>query len=217
MVVQTTANLTFYSDTSFLHMFARIYSSAKEIGYVLFELIKRFPLLFPDPYKRSFFKSLLFRYTSIYVVCSVYSTLYLQWITNKTIAMSGDVEINPGPHHSTFSFCSWNLNSICVHNFARVSLIKAYNSIYNYDLIGIVETHIDSTVNLKKLDLNGYTFIKRNHPLNIKRGGVGLYLKDSLPAISREDLAILPECIVCEIQLDKKKYFFSIHSHFRLL
>ncbi len=40
--------------------------------------------------------------------------------------------------------------------------MEAYNSIYNYDLIGIVETHLDSTVDDVKLALNGYTFIKSN-------------------------------------------------------
>ena len=44
--------------------------------------------------------------------------------------------------------------------FTRVSLIEAYNSVYNYDLIGIVETHLDSTVDESKLDLTGYSFLK---------------------------------------------------------
>ncbi len=44
----------------------------------------------------------------------------------------------------------------------------------------------------------------------MKRGGVGLYIKDSLPSKNRPDLVTLPECIVCEIQLNKKKYFFVV-------
>ena len=55
-----------------------------------------------------------------------------------------------------------------------------------------------------------YTFLNNNHPLDIKRGGVGLYVKDSFPAIRRPELEILPECIICEIQLDRKKYFFVV-------
>ena len=61
-----------------------------------------------------------------------------------------------------------------------------------------------------KLALNGYTFIKKNHPQNVKRGGVGLYIKDSLPSKRRSDLETLPECIVYEIQLNRKKYFFTV-------
>ena len=94
--------------------------------------------------------------------------------------MSGDVETNPGPE--SLDFCCWNLNSITTYDFLRVYLIEAYNSVYDYDLIGIFETHIDSTIDEDRLSLDGYTFIKENHPQNVKRGGVGLYVRDSLPS-----------------------------------
>ena len=81
---------------------------------------------------------------------------------------------------------------------------------YSYDLIGVVETHLDNTVEEERLALDGYTFIKNNHPQNVKRGGVGLYIKDSLPSVNRPDLVTLPECIVYEIQFNKKKYFFAV-------
>ena len=77
-------------------------------------------------------------------------------------------------------------------------------------MIGIVETHLDSTIDENKLALNGYTFINDNHPQNVKRGGVGLYIKDSLPSKRRSDLVTLPECIVYEIQINRKKYFFAV-------
>ena len=48
------------------------------------------------------------------------------------------------------------------------------------------------------------------HKMWKKRGGVGLYVKDSLPSKNRSDLVTLPECIVYEIQLNKKKYFFVV-------
>ena len=134
----------------------------------------------------------------------MFHTLYLQWITYK-ILLSGDIETNPGPINETFKFCSWNLNSICAHYFARISLIEAYNSVYRYDLIGIVETHLDSSVDESKIELDGYNFMKNNHPLNVKRGGVGLYVKDTFPAKERADLETLPECIVCDLQGAREK------------
>ena len=88
--------------------------------------------------------------------------------------------------------------------------MEAYNSVYNYDLIGIVETHLDTTVDESKLAIDGYTFIKSNQPQNLKRGGVGLYIKETFPAKERSDLETLPECIVCEIQIKRKKYFFTV-------
>ena len=98
-----------------------------------------------------------------------------------------------------------------MYDFLRVSLLEAYNPAYNYDIIGIVETHLDSTTDDDdRLALDGYTFVNINHPQNLKRGGVGLYVKDSLPSTNRSDLATLPECAVCEIQLNRKKYFFVV-------
>ena len=102
------------------------------------------------------------------------------------------------------------MNSISAHDFLRVSLIEAYNSLYNYDLIGIAETHLDDSVDQERLILKGYEFINCDHPLNSKRGGVGLYVKDSLPKKERPDIATLPESIVCELNLDRKKYFFVV-------
>ena len=125
-------------------------------------------------------------------------TLHVQWLVLWTVLLSGDVETNPGPE--TLDFCTWNLNSITAYDFLRVSLIEAYNSVYKYDLIGIVETHLDSTIDKDRLTLEGYSFFKNNHPQNVKRGGVGLYVKDSLPTTERIDLVTLPECVVCEIQ-----------------
>ena len=126
----------------------------------------------------------------------------------RDILLSGDVETNPGPE--TLEICSWNLKSIIAHDFLRASLLEAYNSIYNYDLICIVEAHLDSSIDEGRLALNGYTFIKNNHPLNVKRGGVGLYIKNSIPFINRFDLVTLPKCVVSEIRLGSSKYFFVV-------
>ena len=122
--------------------------------------------------------------------------------------MSGDVETNPEPE--TLDFCTWNLNSIYAHDSLRVSLLEAYNSVCNYDLIGIVESHLDKSIDETRLALNGYTLTKANYPQNVKMGGVGLYIKDSLSSPNRPDLVTLHECIVYEIQVNNKKYFFSV-------
>ena len=74
----------------------------------------------------------------------------------------------------------------------------------------VVETHLDTTAEEERLSLDGYSLHKNNHPQNVKRGGVGLYVKDSLPSKTRLDLVTLPECVVCEIQLSRKKYFFVV-------
>ena len=188
---------------------ARLYQFAKIVIYMTVELSKRIPLVVKGliRYKRFAVKKLLFGYAYFYIVCMVGYTLHSHWVF-RAILLSGDVETNPGP--DTLSFCSWNLNSIIAHGFLRISILEAYNSVFSYDLIGIVETHIDSTVDEDKLALGGYRFIKNNHPQDIKRGGVGLYVKESLPSKDRFDLVTLPECVVSEIQINRKKYFFVV-------
>ena len=178
---------------------------AKTVLYVSLELLQRIPLGVFLLVRYKYFHS---QYAYLHTACVAYFILQLKWIVFKAILLSGDVETNPGPE--TLDFCCWNLNSIAAYDFLRVSLIEAYNSLYNYDLIGIVETHIDSTVDKDKLAMDGYTFHEANHLQNIKRGGVGLYVKDSLPSKNRSDLVTLPECVVCEIQLNRKKYFFVV-------
>ena len=205
LTVQFLAVHSIAPELCFLPLFAHMHLSAKIGLHVSVELLKRIPLgvILIGRYK--YFPS---RYAYFYTACVACCSLHMQWLVFRVILLSGDVETNPGPE--TLDFCTWNLNSIIAHYYLRVSLIEAYNSVYNYDLIGIFETHLDSTVEEDRLALNGYTFIKNNHPQNVKRGGVGLYIKDSLASKNRSDLVTLPECISYEIQCNKKKYFFSV-------
>ena len=96
----------------------------------------------------------LFSPVYLYIGSSAWYKLNIV-LSFRDILLSGDVETTPGPE--TLDFCSWNLNSIIAHDFLRVSLIEAYNSIYNYDLIAIVETHLDSSIDEGRLALKGVT------------------------------------------------------------
>ena len=81
---------------------------------------------------------------------------------------------------------------------------------YTCDLIRIVETHLDTTINEARLALDGYTFYKSNHPQNMKRSGVLLYVKDSPPSKLCPDSAVLPECLILEGQIPRKNYCFAV-------
>ena len=199
-----TAKVCFFFFLFCMHLLA------KTVVYTTAVILKRIHLIVSifAQHKCSAFKPSNFPHAYFNVTCIICSVLHIQWLVHRAILLSGDIEINPGP--ATLDFCCWNLNSIAAYDFLRVSLIEAYNSVFNYDLIAIAETHIDSTIDEGRLALDGYSFIKGNHPHNVKKGGVGLYVKDSLPSKARSDLAILPECIVHEIHLNKKKYFFAV-------
>ena len=168
------------SQSCFLPLFARVHHFAKTVLYTTLEIFKRIPrcIIGLVRYRHVAVRQFLFLYAYFYIGCLTCNTLHAQWLVFRTVLLSGDVETNPGPE--ALDFCAWNLNSITAYDSLRVSLIEAYNSVYNYDIIGIVETRLDSTVEEDRLALDGYSFVKDNHPQNVKRGGVGLYIKNSL-------------------------------------
>ena len=177
-------------------LFARVRHFAKSVLYLTVQLLKQNPVgvISIARQNRVALKTFLFLYSYFYIGCMACDLLHTQWLIFQVILLSSDVEINPGPE--TLDVCTLNLNSIAAHDFLRVSLIEAYNSVYNYDLIVIVETRLDSTVNKDSLAKDGYTFIQDSHPHNVKWDGVGLYIKDSLPSKNRSDLVTIPECIL---------------------
>ena len=67
-----------------------------------------------------------------------------------------------------FSICHWNLNSIDTHNFAKVVLLKAYNSIHKFDIICLSETYLDSYIlpDDSNLEIPGYNFVRSDQPSN---------------------------------------------------
>ena len=189
---------------------AGIYSILGQILYLTFDLSKRTSVVVFSIISSNCLvvTKIHFSLVYFYIGSSAWHKLNID-LSFRDILLSGEVETNPGPE--TLEFCSWNLNSIIAHDFLRVSLLEACNSMNNYDLIGIVDTHLDSSINEGRLALSGYTFIKNNHPLNLNRGGVGFYIKDSIPFINRFDFVTLPECVVSEIRLGSRKYFLCCH------
>ena len=158
------------TQSCFLPLFARIHHIVKTVFYTAVELLKRIPFGIVDLFRHKHYtiQKFLFAYAYFYIGCMTCYTLHTQWTVFRTILLGGDVETNLGPE--TLDFCSWNLNSISAHDFLRVSLIDAYNSVYNYDLIGVVETHLDSTVDKDRLALDGYTFLNSNHRKKFQKG-----------------------------------------------
>ena len=101
-------------------------------------------------------------------------------------ASSWRYRIKPGPRNmknNLPSFCHWSLNSLPAHNFSKMLLLKAYNAIYKYDFICLSETYLDSSIpsDHVSLELEGYKLVRADHPNNVKRGGVCIYYKESLP------------------------------------
>ena len=93
--------------------------------------------------------------TFIWILFSTFvSCNLLYWLYILLITLSGDVELNPGPKRKatqTLSICHWNLNSICAHNFAKLSLLRAYVSVQKFDIICLSETYLDSSIDYESL------------------------------------------------------------------
>ena len=96
---------------------------------------------------------------------------------------------------------SWNLNSLAKDDFQHARLLQAHNSIFNYDMISICETSLNDSVDIPETLIDGYTFVSANNPVNARHGGVGLFYKNSLPVIVRNNLSF-DESIVVELKLD---------------
>ena len=133
------------------------------------------------------------------------------WLSILLILISNDIEQNPGPGYQSnfFSFMNWNLNSLATSDFNRIQLIEAHNSLHNYDLISICETSLTDPMVPNVPELDGYTFEPANHPNNVTHGGVGLFYKNSLPIVIRQDLSF-SESIVVELKFGRKKIFFTV-------
>ena len=133
-------------------------------------------------------------------------------LTTQVLLKSGDIETNPGPKKSSaIKFCHWNLNRLAAHGFVKVPLIQAFITTHNFDIVYLAETFLDSTIphDDENININGYSLLRVDHPNNIKRGGICLYFKESLPLINRSDLSNMKECLVTEINVNNEKCFFT--------
>ena len=82
--------------------------------------------------------------------------------------LSGYIKTNPGPTPSSgqcFSICHWNLNSITAHNFAKLSLLTAYNLVHSFHIICLSETYLNSKTppNETRQELPGYNLFRSDH------------------------------------------------------
>ena len=116
--------------------------------------------------------------------------------------------MNPGPEPSScnkFSICHWNLNSISAHNIIKLSILRAYISIHNFDILCLSATYLDSTIssNDSNLIIPGYDLNRADHPSNVKRGVICIYYKNCLP-LKVANIQDLQECINFEMKIEEK-------------
>ena len=72
-------------------------------------------------------------------------------------------------------------------------------SLFKYILISVCETGLNNLVELPGPLLNEYIFVPENHPANKRHGGVGLFYRNSLHIIVRNDLSF-DKSVVIELK-----------------
>ena len=94
----------------------------------------------------------------------------------------------------------------------KLPLTKTFITAYNFDILCLSETFLDSTIthNDENINFSGYSLLRVDHPNKIKRGGVWMYFKESLPLIRRSDLSNMKEYLVTEINVSNEKCFLSL-------
>ena len=75
--------------------------------------------------------------------------------------------------------CPWNLNSIAAHTFSKLSLLETYNIQHNFDMIGLLETFLDSSIqiNNERLYMKGNKLIRTYNSSDSKKGGLSIHYK----------------------------------------
>ena len=142
------------------------------------------------------------------------NALFFIIVLQILLIISG-IEANPGPALSKknkLSFAVWNLDSIPARDFARIPLIETFQATYDFDLFGVCESLLNKGIAKEDILVNGFSPepFRADKPENVRNGGVCLYFKENLPIKERCDLEILPETIVAELKLNRKKIFFVL-------
>ena len=54
-------------------------------------------------------------------------------------------------------FCHWNFNSILTRNKIKISLTKAYSSVFHYDLFSISESLLNKSIKDDEIHIEGFS------------------------------------------------------------
>ena len=108
------------------------------------------------------------------------------------------------------TFCHWNLDGLRVHDSIKVSLLPAYITQHNYDIICSSETFLNSSIDSSntRFSIDGYNLIISDHPCDSKRGSVYSYYKEhDISLIKRDDICILGNFLVKDFTCKVKTIF----------
>ena len=92
-----------------------------------------------------------------------------------------DNEANTGPNFSSITFFHWNLNGRTAHDSIKISLLQAHVTQYNYGIICLFESFLNSSIQTNDDRSNNLT--RARHRSDSKRNGVCIHYKEHTPLI----------------------------------
>ena len=133
--------------------------------------------------------------------------LFSVFFFQHLLSQCGNIEKNPGLKYSSLRFCLWNFNGLVAHDCIKITLIQAYITDQNFDIVCLSKTFLSSSIQNDdhKLKLDGYNLIRSDHPNDSKKDGVCIYRKEHILLIRRDDLCTLGNCLVTEIRSQNEK------------
>ena len=133
--------------------------------------------------------------------------IFLLFSLRNLLFRCGDIEANRGPKYLSLTFCHWNLSGLTTHNSIKISLLQAYITQHNYDLICLSETFPNSSIetNNDRISIDGKNLIRADHRSDSERGEFCIYYKEHIPLIKRDDICALYNCLVTEIRSQGEK------------
>ena len=137
---------------------------------------------------------------------------FFLFILGTLLVMAG-IEKNPGPNsNKKLSFAIWNLDSLPAREYARIPLIESFQAEQKLDFFGICETSLTGNISNEDIFIEGFSPdpIRADKTDGTRNGGVCLYFRENLPIKPRPDLVNIPETIVAEIKLNRKKIFLVL-------
>ena len=99
----------------------------------------------------------------------VKTIIFLSLYVSNLLMQCDDIEVNLGPKYSSLTFCHCNLNSLTSHNNIKISLLQAYVTQYNCDIVCLSETFLNSSIqnDEDRIKIDVYIAAGTRHPGHI--------------------------------------------------
>ena len=136
-------------------------------------------------------------------------TVFLLFFIQILLPCRGVIEQNPGPKYSSLPFYHWNSNGLTAHASTKISLLQAYITQQNYDIICLTEAFLNSSIlsDDKRTMIDRYNLIRSEW---LEKGWRFFYKKEHIPLILRDDINALDNWLLQKFVHKMKNVFLLV-------